>query len=750
MTVIPTRTPARRRASRAAAVLVAILAVLTPLAAAPAWADTPTPTPTPTPPIEPGTTAFTLAPISNGVVRPGEALAVSLTLQNETTQPTPAATATLSLGRTPLADRTALTAWLDGAGGSVRLQTVGTAELESVPAGSSRIAPVRVEADDPALRGLAPGVYPLRASYESSDGTVTSTSTMIIPTEGSEEVGIGVIVPITAAATTDGLLTAAQLTELTAPDGALTAQLDGVDGTSAILAIDPAITAAIRVLGSAAPASATEWLDRLTALPNSRFALQFGDADVAAQLDGGRSRPAEPTSLTAYMNPVDFVPETEPTPEPTPTPTPAPTDGVVAPGAPALPTLPELLDVGGSARSGVYFPAPGTAGPDVVADLGGVRVDDQASVTVVSSRSTSAGATGSTVAAHARAGDADLLVYDDDISTALAEASGREEATLRAAALTEATAYLSFATAQTGGAPLLVSLGRDPDRSRVAIGTTIDAVAEAPHVTPFTLGGIANSPVTEVGIEDATAEPARADAAAALVEEEGELARFATILDDASLLTGPERAEILQLLSVEWVGDDPAWATAIAGHRAQTATTLDSVGLVPSDEISLYGSNVGLRFWVRNDLPYPVNLVLYVTPDDLRLDVQRANPLVAQAASNSRVEVPVQARVGNGDVTLDLQLRSRASVAIGDPDSVDVSVRAEWETFGLTALAIVVGGLLLLGVVRTVIKLRARRRVTDASPAPAPSEAGDPADAEDAPDTNAPGDRALDDPEKTP
>jgi hypothetical protein len=131
---------------------------------------------------------------------------------------------------------------------------------------------------------------------------------------------------------------------------------------------------------------------------------------------------------------------------------------------------------------------------------------------------------------------------------------------------------------------------------------------------------------------------------------------------------------------------------------------------------------------VRNDLPYPVNLVLYVTPDDLRLDVQRANPLIAQPSSNTRVEVPVQARVGNGDVTLDLQLRSRASVAIGDPESVEVSVRAEWETFGLAALGIVVGALLLFGVVRTVRRIRARQRGKDA----APGDAGAGTESEDA------------------
>ncbi|KRB36988.1 DUF6049 family protein [Microbacterium sp. Root180] len=710
MTLIPAGTPARRRASRAVAVVLAILTALaTP--GIPAFAGTPSPIPTPTPPIPAGTTAFTLAPISNGIVSPGEALAVSLTLQNETDAATAAAVATVSLGRTPLPDRESLSAWLEGTTSGVRTEEVATASMESVPARSQAVTAARVEADDPSLAGLAPGVYPLLAAYDSPTGTVTSTSAVIVPEADPGEIGLGVLVPITAGPLSAGLLTADELGELTAPDGALTAQLDGVEGTAAILAIDPAIPAAVRVLGSSAPESATAWLARLEALPNSRFALQFGDADIAAQLETGLTAPLRPTSLTAYMVPENFVPDSDTEPTPTPTPTPG-----ADPDAPVLPTLAELLEVGPNTREGVYWPTAGSAGPAAVEQLGGLTVDDQGSLTVIPSATTTAGAGGQTVRAHGVAGDASVLVYDSDISAALEKASALDDNSLRGAALTQATAYLAFATAQTDGAPLLVTLGRNPDRSRLGLAATIGAALDAPGVTPFTIGGLANSATADVEIEDAPEQSARSAAASALLVEEAELARFSTILDDTSLLTGPERAEVLQLLGNAWLVDDVAWTEAVSAHRDQTATTLDSVGLVPTAPISLFGSNVGLRFWVRNDLPYPVNLVLYVTPDDLRLDVQRANPLIAQPSSNTRVEVPVQARVGNGDVTLDLQLRSRASVAIGDPESVEVSVRAEWETFGLAALGIVVGALLLFGVVRTVRRIRARRRGKDAAP----------------------------------
>ena len=210
---------------------------------------------------------------------------------------------------------------------------------------------------DPVLAGRAPGVYPLAASYQGDGGTVIATSAMIVPPDDAADVGIGVIVPITAGALSEGLLTSEQLAELTAPDGDLTVQLDAVTGTAAILAVDPAVPAAIRVLGTSAPTTALEWLARLESIQNSRFALQFGDADVTAQLQAGLPQPLAPSSLITYMSPSDFaaptptptatpVPTTPgtPTPTPTPTSTPQPSD--------SLPSTETLVAVGPATRPG--------------------------------------------------------------------------------------------------------------------------------------------------------------------------------------------------------------------------------------------------------------------------------------------------------------------------------------------------------------------------------------------------------------
>jgi len=716
---------------------VAVLSGL--LLPAPAVAASPQPSPTPsgTSAVAPGTTVFTLSPSANGVVHPGDALSVTISIQNGTDTELAPATITLSLGRTPIADRDDLAGWLDEASTQIPLEPIGTDSIDAVPAGAPQLRGMTIAADDPALAGLAPGVYPLAASYPGANGVVTSTSTMIIPPTEAIDVGIGVIVPITAGARTEGLLTAEQLAELTAPDGDLTNQLDAVTGTAAILAVDPAVPAAIRVLGTSAPESALEWLTRLESIQNSRFALQFGDADVTAQLQAGLPRPLAPTSFASYMSPANFA---APTPTPTPTPTPSDTPATAPTPQPDsdLPSTEELLTVGPATRPGVYWPADGTADVEIIARLADISADGVAPVTLIPSSTTDAGSDGRTVSAHGRVGAGEVLVYDSDVSSALEDASQQEESWLRGAPLTAATAYLAFASAETDG-PLLVTVGRGDGRSRVELGAAISTAFSAPDVIARTIAAVAASEAFDVELTDVGSSPERAAAASALVADESELARFATILDQPSLLTGPERTAILQLLGVAWVGDD-TWPALIAAHRAQTTRTLGSVALLPTSPSDLYGSSAALRFWVRNDLPYPVNLVLYATRDNLRLDVQGETPIVATPQSNTRVEVPVQARVGRGDVTLTLQLRSPAFVAIGEPESVEINVYADWEAVGIAALAVVVGILLVIGIVRTVLRVRRRRKGTDAAAEEAATETADPVDDADTGDRVDPAD----------
>jgi hypothetical protein len=662
------------------------------LPSAAALAATPDPSPTD------ATVAATLsaAPAANGILRPGDPLSVVVTLSagSSTSTTTPVA---LSIGTASIVDDASLDRWLGGDASGQTLQQVATGTVDATASGAQNSITLTVAATDPTLAGRGAGIYPVLVSAAG----LTAPSVVVVPSDGPTT-PIALVVPITAAPLTRGVLTGNELAELTAVDGALSAQLDAVDGTAATLAIDPAIPAAIRVLGSAAPPTAVAWLQRLLALPNDRFALQFGDADIAAQLQAGLSAPLEPTSLQSYMSEADFTgssPAVSAASSAEPTPT-------TSPGQPTYPTLTALLDVGAT-TSNVFWPATGSAGP--VASLGARGTVEEPTRVLMASTSIAGGAR---VAPAAVAG-VSTPVYDAEVSRVLAAAAGQNDATRRSASLAAAQAYLAVARGAAGDQPVLAVLDRGTDRSRVSLRATLGLLSSAPGFATSTLAEISSRPASEISLTAPSVDSTRASEVGELLSDEQSVDRFATILDQPDLLTGRERAEMLQVISVSWTGD--AARRAVADHRAGTQTTLDSVGILSSD-FRLVSSSAPLRPWVRNDLPWPVTVVLDVSPNDARLRVQDRTTVQAQAAANTRVEVPVEARIANGEVSVDLQLYSPTDQPVGAPQRVDVEVRAEWESIGLIVIVGLVVGFLGIGVVRTIARRRRARTDEESTP----------------------------------
>lgn len=692
---VPRRSLTRRLLATLAAGALA-LGVALPASAAVA-ATTPTPSPTASPAV------LAAAPAANGVLRAGEPLSVvvSLTAGSTAQSSTPVA---LSIGASPLGDDASLERWLSGDPTGVTVQQIATGTVDAAASGAQAGATLTVPPTDPALSGRGAGVYPLLVTASGAD--LSTPSVVVVPADGGSQTPVAVVVPITAAPMTRGLLTANELAELTAVDGALSAQLDSVDGTAATLAVDPAIPAAIRVLGSAAPPTAVAWLQRLLALPNDRFALQFGDADIAAQLRAGLSAPLTPTSLQNYMSATDF---TQPAPAVSAVSTPDPSASAT-PGQPTYPSLTTLLDIG-TAAANVFWPVTGSAGAETVAALGALGTGDGPTHVLVASTSVSGGGR----QAAAASGGVSTPVYDAEVSRALATAAGQNDATVRGASLAAAQGYLAIARSAAGDQPLLAVLDRGTDRSRVSLRATLGLLAGAPGFTSTTLRTIASLPASEVSLDAPSVDDARVADVNDLLGDEQTIDSFATILDQPELLTGRERAEVLQVMSASWTGD--AARQAVADHRAATRTTLDSVGILSSD-FRLVSSSAPLRPWVRNDLPWPVTVVLAVRTNDARLRVQERTTVDAQASANTRMEVPVEARIANGEVSVDFQLYSPTGVPIGSPQSVDVEVRAEWENIGLVVIIALVVAFLSLGVVRTVARRRRVRAEEAAAPDP--------------------------------
>ena len=728
------RAAAPRRLVRAAVVTAAVLALVAPLTGVGGSMAVAATTVSSASSVE-----FGAAAAANGILRSDGQLVVTLSASNLSPAVVDAATVDLSVSSRPLDSRDSVDQWLSGES-APSLRGVGSLALGSIGPYGTTSAQTMVEVGDE----LDPGVYALRAAYRTEDSTLLSRGVFVVPADDDPTGEVAVLVPITAGPLTAGLLTADELAVLTADGGDLRVQLDAVTGTVAILAIDPAIPAAIRVLGSGAPETALQWLSDLMALPNTRFALQFGDADLAVQYAAGLEEPLTVSTLSPYVDIANIetpdieTPDTEtpatetPTPPPPPTPTesgdgapaavgtPTPTNTPTSTNTPSpeptppadgivLPSLEHLTDIGPSVAD-VYWPASGTADTELVSDLADTG-DDRTTLTIVPSNSVDR-ATG----ARARTGTAQLLVYDSAVSGALKRASVSEIAVGRAGALAEASAYGAFTDPD---ATLLVTFDRTAGPARSSESAMHAAIRAASSLDGRSSIGLtdlaAESGATRVRLAEVEDAPERVSALQRLLDDEGDLEEFATILTDPSLILAPERASILQLLGNAWMPSTDAWTAAVSAHEAATVATIEAVSIVPSPAINLLGTAAPLNFSVRNDLQWPVSLVLVTQPNDPRLVVQNTTEFVAGAAQTTRVDVPVEARVGNGESSLTLQLRSPAMIRIGDPVTVEVSVRAEWETVGIVIMSVLVGGFIVLGAIRTVVRLRQRRRAAGGS-----------------------------------
>ncbi|MFB7843857.1 DUF6049 family protein [Microbacterium sp. NPDC056052] len=680
--------PLRQRLRRAAGALLVALSLGLPLAAASPAAGEETPTPSPTQTPQHAGVQLSLQPDGNGSYASGAPLTATLTLRNDATTGLGAGIVHLELGRSPLGDRGAVGAWLDGSGAAPALSPIGDVNTTVLDAEGNSRTQVVVPATD--VGALAPGVYPLQARFEATPASAdvpapAPARSALVVAQGATATVI-TVVPITAAPS-GSLLSAAELTALTAPAGALTAQLNGVAGTPAVLAVDPSIPAAIRVLGAGAPATATAWLARLEALPNERFALQFGDADTTAQAAAGMTVPLTVDDFDPFLNPTGKTPTTPaPTPTPTPTSTAAPGQGPVSSGAIA------------GARTDILWPR-GQVTAAQVATMSHYGALGAGTVPILPSTSFTAGAKDAPVASRGTVGGTPVLVSDEAVSEALSSAAEQSDATARGGALTEANAMLWF---DAPGSTVLAGLSRADARSEEGLSSAATAFSGGQDGR---LDRVLSTAPADLTVSTESAED-RAAAVSALNEDADHLAQFATILDRPADLTVRERISIMRLLGVGVHTTPDDFAAALDTHRKATRTTMAAVGIQPSNPI-LISPKVDVPVWVRNDLPYPVRVTLNVSSSDSRIDVPATTKVEAQPSSTSRVRLPLESHVANTELTLTMTLTSPTGVAIGPAQSARLTIRAEWETIGLIVFGSL--GVLLIGagIVRTIRRRKA-------------------------------------------
>ncbi|GGF36986.1 hypothetical protein GCM10011399_32430 [Subtercola lobariae] len=793
--------------------------------ALPARADT-TPTPNSTPggssTPDTGTLGLALAPDNAGVITTGQDLGLTVTLSNTTSQNLPATTVHVWLDRTQLTTRAALSAWLAaGSAASVASTTTpaptsaggasgGTSTASPTPSPAATPAPtsapgaaaahtqsansIAVDITSPAIAantsatlrtslpaaglGLSAwGAYGLAATAPSPDAATTGaagsatpdtlTATSVVTwSAGAPATGatLGVIMPLTVAPGDSGLLTAAELATDTAPDGVLTTKLDSVIGRPVTLAIDPMIIVSIRVLGTAAPQSALNWLADLAAANNPTFPLSYADADLSVQRQAAAPALLTPTSFDYALSQSNF--QSLPSPDPfalpgqvgsggiggsgsgaaagassasgtaaadatgtstsptdtattgtaaTPTPTPTPT-----PAAGTLPTFADLTTWNYS-RTDIAWPATNT--------VSGTDLDYFAAsgltTSILSSDNISVPDTAVTPNAPATIGDKNVIIADSELTDALQNAVTAVTEPPRDAALAEVSAELAIVTAQSGGqTPALVaSLGNAAPSSQFAVSHTLDVTELLPWAAEAPLSTILGAPQTAgVALLDRPEAADRGGAVASMLDYERQVGLFAPVIDKPDLITGEQRANLLAVLAQSWLADSTGFTTAVQTNDKDSNATLSSVQIVDGSTVNLLATNGDVPVPISNNLDQPVTVTLQVTPSNGRLVVDPSSIQVTiEAHSQKTAKVPVKAAVATGEVELGLELYNRDGVLVSRAAPLEINVSADWEGIGTLIIGILAVLFFAFAVVRLILKRRRARR------AGAPDENGEPA-----------------------
>ncbi|WP_187977097.1 DUF6049 family protein [Mycetocola sp. JXN-3] len=629
---------------------------------------------------------------SSPTIAPDGSITFTTTITNSTGTALAAGKATLSSGPLPLSTLEQFTGWYDH---SIDVRLPYALASVSVPAlapGESYTTdPVTLTAEQMELHSVY-GNYAVRAYFVTGpEISEARTSVLFDPGTGATTGGLAIAVPITAPPSSAGLIPVESLTEWTAPGGILSRELDAVLDRPVTLAIDPMILASIRSLGTSAPESATNWLNRLQAASNPSFLLQYADADAALQAQAGASTLLTPTSLAYGVQPANFPPQHSST-----------QGSSATPEAPELPTL-DQLTAWPATEQGIVWP-----GSDTVKSSDLKVIGASGNHTTLLDGAALDPEKDSTPGAHRTVDGTDVLAAEptltkliqDLVHPGLDGQPGADVTHIRAA-------FAALATERGANQrSYLVTLPRGWADTAVNLDAAIAQLSTIPETHIVSLDTLRAQPAIEGTLAEHEVPNDRVKAARLLLEREQDLNKFAGALEDPALLTGRERAQLLSLFAVAWRDQGSAWNGAVTEHDEQTTATLGGITLAPTTQFNMVSWQSNLGFSVRNDLPYAVKVTLDVESDNLRLAIDSSVTREIKPFATEKFTVPVRARIGNGQSTLSLSLHAPDGTQLGAASSVRVNVRADWEIIGSVALGSLVFLLLAGGLFRTIRKRR--------------------------------------------
>lgn len=657
----------------------------------------------------PAAPSLIVAPADAGRLSPTSDLSLQVAVDNPGDERLTDLTATVRLVRTPFVSPSGLEQWLaaepededstDGSG-----QTLGEVTVDDVDADTTGSA-VTITVPAAELGILSPevtGPRGLSVELESGGDTIATARTAVVWNAGTPvtPTTLAAVAPLTVPPQPRGLIPAEDLAAYTGSGGVLSRQLNAALGKPVTLAIDPMIVASIRVLGTAAPESATSWLERLRQAPNETFALPYADQDVTMVAQTGAVPFPTVQSFAGRIDAANIPQPTAPPADPQPT---------GEPSEPVLPATEEIL-AWDYTLEGIAWPADDAVVPSDPAALAA-----NGWTTSILGESDLQGTPGTV----AQLGEHRALVADSTVTTLFRRAVHAPTPL----EWSDAIARLSAVLAAQPGATLLAALDRSWPETAYRLGETLDTLSA---------GGTATTPLA--ALQEATASPAavvarepdaeRRDIAAGILASDAAEAQFATVAVDPEAVTAPRRLRMLSLLSTGWRQDAAGWQAEVAEYQEESLDLREAVRIDNESAFTLGADPGELPILLRNDLRVDATVVVTATSNRAPLRVLEGTYTIDLPAGQV-TRAPIKVRtIANGEVTLTVRIATVGGLPLGE-SAVPVNVQASWETVGTGVIAGAVIVLFAVGLVRSILRRRRSHRTPEGTVASDPPSDGD-------------------------
>lgn len=697
-----------------------------------------------------GQVSIYAAPADGGLVQPGGPLVVELVVVNKTEADLAPAQLELAVGASTIDTRFALDAWSSSSNEAAveRLDVVASLATKTIAPGETDIVNVSVPAEGLPFAATDDfGPRAMAATLTSEDSKLAQARSTIVlnGVAAAEPTLVSTVVPITSGLFVDAdepLLNSQHLAEQTAPGGRLNEILTAVEASpNTTVAIDPRILASIRVLGSAAPASALSWLDRLTALDNQTFELPFADASLTLQSQWGAQQPLEVTNFDFAIDPANFAdPEETETATPAPTPTESADTGTTTPSedgdagngvdasitpeatdaesptatpteepepvAPPVPTTESLVSFPYS-MSGVVWPQAGTVQStdlDKFRGWGGESIildDTNAGVSADADFTESAQAT----VAGWNAVIAEKILDDaiDDAVHAATDEEWNEAATRIATLLAVVTRELPYEPRTLVG-----TVTRDEfDGERLAQTLQfVDGLSWA-ATTPLTFPSDDDSERREASLIDGGVGEVAFNRMTSVMQTIERAQVISTIFDDPLDYSDPVRTAGVGALSTGWATAPGDAQDAASSLRSYVDFTENSVQLGDTSDALIVGRDTELPLFVSNAVKNrKVTVLVEVRPTTGAVETGDAVALSIEPESMSRVGIPITA-IANGATYVKVNVMTPEGEPLASTKQIRLDVRAEWESIAILIASIGLAVLFVAGLVRTIRRRRA-------------------------------------------